>query len=623
MQLAIRLPQFGPGLLPTAQAWLATLLDSLGPRLAPPAAADAPPVIGALLAWTQEWLFKAHIPAFETPMVMRPRAAHGTVWICFLPCFDGDATLLAFHFVRQVFNQAIDATANHHHRGRAPLPAGAAARASALLDALRPHKPAGFGTFSFVEAAHTLGIPWFRQPEARIRYGLGHKGYTMLSSLTDRAAAWGVNAARNKLRCSRMLRDAGLPVPHSVPASSLADAQHFAQQHGFPIVIKPFDLDGGIGVHAGIRDLQGLKARFEAARQHSRHLMVEQHIAGYDHRLLVVKDEVIAVFQRTPGSVTGDGQHSVAELLARQNDVRARATDEERRSLEPIVADIEAAEALRHQGLQWDTVPAQGVEVALRLAANVDRGGLARQLPLAQIHPDNLALAVRAARLLQLDVAGVDFLSPDPSVSWLQGSGTICEVNAQPGIFRPLHWATLTKLLGPAMGRIPVSMVLSDGPSPVAQQLHQRLCATGDGNPALVSAEGWWVGGQQVSNTPNACFAGARALLCDPAVSALVLAVSDDTLLSLGWPVFYCDLLVVAPRTSTAVSGNTPSHFKTLLAAARHLRPRVTRIAPEEHAHLLRTPLQLQGYGKVQLMNTPTGQNTADWLDMAEVNQLA
>jgi cyanophycin synthetase len=169
------------------------------------------------------------------------------------------------------------------------------------------------------------------------------------------------------------------------------------------------------------------------------------------------------------------------------------------------------------------------------------------------VHPDNLSLAVRATRLLRLDVAGVDLLIPDIGRSWLEGGASICEVNAQPQMFTTMHKPMLASLLGGTDGRIPVAIFVgaqaaTDG---AGTALHRDLLANGV-NAGLVCGSQVHVGRELVCKDAGGAFAGARMLCNDQSVEAMVICVSDNAILNQGWPVDRCDVLVLDTRPPLA-----------------------------------------------------------------------
>jgi cyanophycin synthetase len=311
----------------------------------------------------------------------------------------------------------------------------------------------------FVAAAAELGVPWRRLRGQLIQLGQGANARWLESSWTDRTPVISSGLARNKQAAATVLRMNGLPVPDHHLAATADEALQQARGLGYPIVVKPSDRDGGEGVRAGLEDEIAVRAAFEEALKLSKRVLIEKHVPGRDYRLQVVDGEVHGVLERVPGGVVGNGVDTVKALLERQNHERRTALDD-RRYLYAMDLDDEARKLLARQGLDADSVPAAGQAVRLRSASNVASGGVPVELPLDRVHRDNLQLAVRAARVLRLDVAGIDLLAPDIGCSWLETGANICEVNAMPQMFTTMHKPMLRSLFKGGSGRIPVVIVI-------------------------------------------------------------------------------------------------------------------------------------------------------------------
>jgi cyanophycin synthetase len=297
-----------------------------------------------------------------------------------------------------------------------------------------------------------------------------------------------------------------------------------------------------VGVFTFLESSAAVREAFAAASRLSPNLIVQQHIVGNDYRLQVFQGEVFWATQRRPAGVTGDGKHSVRELVKRINaDPRRGPVDSS--FLKWIILDDETDAWLARQKLDLDAVPAEGRFVRLRGAANVTMGGTIE--PVLEIaHPDNVALAVRAARVLRLDLAGVDLLIPDIRRSWRETGAAICEVNAQPEMSPHLPSQLLRRLV-PGQGRIPVVMVIGgDSSASHCGRLFEAFARLGTGiGIGTMHAS---VSGVQVSSGTLDSFDVAQCLLSDPAVRAIALHVHDQGLMHSGLPFDRIDHVVLA-----------------------------------------------------------------------------
>ncbi len=405
-------------------------------------------------------------------------------------------------------------------------------------------------TLRFALAARQRGIPVAMIGERIIQLGWGAAAVRMESSLTNQVGAVAVRIARQKYLTSRLLAVGGLPVPPSNLLRTFEEAKQYAAKLGWPVVVKPADQEQGIGVTPGIRDDAMLRKAFEAAAKHSPNsVLVEKHVVGDDHRLLVVHGKLVMSARRLPGGVTGDGLRSVAQLMDAVN-ADPRRGNRKRALMIKLQLDDEAQILLGEQGLSADAVPEKGRLVRLRRTANVSTGGSAEDVT-GQVHPDNRVMAERAAKLLGLDIAGIDFITPDITRSWREIGCGICEVNAQPG-FRP-HWLSVPErdingeivdaMFAGRSPRIPVAAITgTNGKSTTARMLH-RIWMTAGRTAAVCTTNGVWIGDDLASDKNLSGQPGGRMILLDPSVEAAVLEMPRKGLLIFGHP---CDRYAVA-----------------------------------------------------------------------------
>lgn len=500
------------------------------------------PVMDRLVTWPTAILRAGTHPVFQAARASAVQRADATLHLVQQPCLQHAAAMKTVKFVVSSLNHlAADAQA-------AAAGKNIGVDLERLLKELKRSGLHGFNQAWFLTAADDLKVPWARVRGDLFLFGWGAKGRWLQSSFTDQTSRIGTKLARNKLDGAAVLGLNGIPVPEHVLAKSEQEAVGAAERIGYPVVVKPADLDGGRGVWVNLQTAVAVREAYANAAALSKQILVEKHFNGRDFRIQIVKGEVHGVLERVPGGVTGNGVDSVQALLERQNLERMHAADE-RRFLHQMAPDKEAQGLLAEQGLDWDSIPEAGRFVRLRSASNVTSGGVPAPVSLDRVHPDNLSLAIRAARLLRLDVAGVDLLIPDIGRSWLDGGACICEVNAQPQMFTTMHKPMLASLLGGGNGRIPVAIVVSaesslDG---VGGALHDGLLAKGV-HAGLVHGTHVQVGRQIVCNDAGGVFDGATMLCNDPAVEAMVICVSDKAILGQGWPVDRCDILILDTR---------------------------------------------------------------------------
>ena len=298
----------------------------------------------------------------------------------------------------------------------------------------------GPSTSAILEEAVSRDIPWIRLNEqSLIQLGQGVHAQRIRATMTSRTGALAVDIAGDKDLTTKLLASAGLPVPHSEAVRTVEAAVAAANRIGYPCVVKPLDGNHGRGVCLNLPDAEAVRAAWPIAEQESRHgiCLVESLLVGRDYRCLIVGGRMQAIAERVPAHVTGDGQHTVAELIAITNSDPRRGVGHER-VLTRIKVDSAAVDLIAAQGLALDGVPPAGTLIKLALTGNMSTGGISVDRTF-DAHPDNVEIAEEAARMIGLDVAGIDFICPDIASPVRETGGAICEVNAAPGFRMHTH----------------------------------------------------------------------------------------------------------------------------------------------------------------------------------------
>jgi cyanophycin synthetase len=298
----------------------------------------------------------------------------------------------------------------------------------------------GPSTQALVDEAVGRDIPFIRLNEqSLVQLGQGRYQRRIRATMTSNTPALAVDIAGDKNLTNRLLAAAGLPVPRSEIVRDAEDAVAAAERIAYPVVVKPLDGNHGRGVGLDIREEAAVRAGFDRAVGQSRRgvVVVESFVTGNDYRVLVVGGHMVAVAQRVPAHVTGDGKHTVRELVESANEDPRRGIGHEK-VLTRITVD-DAAEALvRKQGFGLDDVPPDGEMVKLVETGNMSTGGISIDRTW-EAHEENVEIAEEAARVVGLDVAGIDFLTPDISQPVRETGGAIVEVNAAPGFRMHTH----------------------------------------------------------------------------------------------------------------------------------------------------------------------------------------
>jgi cyanophycin synthetase len=298
----------------------------------------------------------------------------------------------------------------------------------------------GPSTQAIIDEAAARDIPYMRLNEqSLVQLGQGAYQKRIRATMTSMTPALAVDIASDKKLTNQLLASAGLPTPRSEVVRSDDQAVVAARRIGFPVVVKPLDGNHGRGVSLDVRTERDVRRGFKRARDEARRgvVVVESFVQGNDYRVLVIGGRMVAVAERVPAHVIGDGKRSVAELVEATNQDPRRGIGHEK-VLTKIKVDDAAIELLKKQGFALDDVPEEGAFVKLAATGNMSTGGISIDRTF-EAHEENVDIAEEAARVVGLDVAGIDFLTPDISQPVRESGGAIVEVNAAPGFRMHTH----------------------------------------------------------------------------------------------------------------------------------------------------------------------------------------
>ncbi len=413
----------------------------------------------------------------------------------------------------------------------------------------------GPSTASLVRTAEARGIPWLRLNGASlIQFGHGRHQQRIQATITSRTPHIAVELASDKEETNKILGNLGLPVPKQRLISREEDAVRAARSIGYPVVVKPYNANHGRGVAIHLTTEEQVRAAFLAAQEHSRSVLVESFITGDDHRMLVVNGQLVAVSRRVPGHVVGDGRSTIEALVTQVNADPRRGVGHEK-VLTRLEFDTQADRLLATRGYHRLTIPAAGEVVPLRSTGNLSTGGTAIDVT-DVVHPDNIEMAVRTVLSLGLDVGGVDYLTPDISVSYKDNGGAICEVNAAPG-FR-MHTAPsegqprdvagpVIDMLFPAgtPSRIPIAVVTGTNGKTTTARMLAHIHKLSGRHVGMTTTDGVYIDGQCTVKGDMTGPVATRMVLMDPQVDVAVLEVARGGLLRAGLGTRFLDVAAV------------------------------------------------------------------------------
>ena len=401
-------------------------------------------------------------------------------------------------------------------------------------------------TRALVEEAERRGIPVMRLDDrSLIQLGHGRYQQRIRASITGRTSLVAADLASDKNMTKKLLDESGIPVPRGIVVRTAEEAVEAVDRLGFPLVVKPLDGNHGRGVTIGVSSEEQLRFGFAQAQQQSkrREVVIERMFPGNDHRILVVGGRMIAVAERIPAQVIGDGVSNIRQLVEAVNRDPRRGNGHEN-VMTRIIIDPLVEEYLLRSGLTPESVPEAEQIVSLRATANLSTGGTAVDRT-NEIHPDNAEIARRAAMIIGLDVAGVDFVCPDISRSIRETGGGVIEVNAAPGLrmhIEPSEGAPrdvarpIIEMLFPRgrPKRVPIIAITgTNGKSTVARMTKHILRYTGC-TVGMTSTSGVYINDVLTHEGDATGPKSARMVLRDPTVEVAVLETARGGLLREG-----------------------------------------------------------------------------------------
>jgi cyanophycin synthetase len=311
-----------------------------------------------------------------------------------------------------------------------------------LEDFILRAERAAFGpsTQAIIDEAVSRDIPWIRlNKHSLVQLGQGVHQKRIRATMTSATSAIAVDVASDKDLTTRLLGAAGLPVPKQESVRTAEQAVAVAERIGYPVVCKPLDGNHGRGVCLGLTSADDVRAAFPVALAEARRgsVIVESFLTGRDYRCLVIDGRLTAVAERVPAHVVGDGRSTIEDLVDLTNADPRRGVGHEK-VLTRIKVDDAALALLADQGYKLGDVPAAGELVKLTLTGNMSTGGISIDRTF-EAHPENVEIAEEAARMVGLDIAGIDFICPDITEPVRETGGAICEVNAAPGFRMHTH----------------------------------------------------------------------------------------------------------------------------------------------------------------------------------------
>ena len=402
----------------------------------------------------------------------------------------------------------------------------------------------GPSTKAILDAAEKRNIPYRRANEEYSLFSLGWgKNRKMIwGPETSETSLIGTEIAQEKDICKDFLYNHGLPVPRGEVATSLKEALEIAEYIGYPVVIKPVSGNHGDGVFVNLKNPDELADAYSLAKKHEDYQLVEKYLPGEDYRALLVNNELVALANKIPAHVVGDGSSTIKELVELVNQDPKRG-DEHDNLLTKIKFNDEVMMNLEKKGLGLDHVPDEGETVFLTQTANISTGGTAVDRT-EDLHPSLKNMLERVSKIVDLDLMGIDFIADDISKPADELNWGIIEVNASPGLrmhisptsgkSRPVGKKIIDHLYPSGDGRIPLVAITGTNGKTTTSRLTEWLARNQGHHTGLAVTGGIWSNGMKIAEGDTTGPWSANLVLQDPEVDFAVLETARGGMLKRG-----------------------------------------------------------------------------------------
>jgi cyanophycin synthetase len=420
---------------------------------------------------------------------------------------------------------------------------------------MRERERFGPSTASIVEEAVARKIPFIRlNRSSLVQLGYGVNQVRFRATMTDKTSSIAVDIAGNKDETKRILQEQAIPVAKGMTISSDEDLEIALTQIGFPLVFKPLNGNHGKGATINVKTREEAIEAFAYAQKYSHRVILERFITGHDFRILVIDNRMVAAAQRVPAHVVGNSKNTVQELIDIENSDPRRGYGHEN-VLTEITVDRDTLDLLDKKGYTLDTIPPKSEIVYLKSTANLSTGGTSIDVT-DMVHPQNVFMCERIARVIGLDICGIDIMAKNLTELLTKNGGVVLEVNAAPG-FR-MHLApseglprnvaapVIDMLYPPGKSaRIPIIAVTGTNGKTTTTRLIAHIVKNNGFRVGFTTSDGVYIQNSMLLKGDTTGPISAEFVLKDPTVEFAVLETARGGILRSGLGFGHCDIAVI------------------------------------------------------------------------------
>lgn len=415
----------------------------------------------------------------------------------------------------------------------------------------------GPSTSAILEEIKKRKIPVMRISEgSMLQLGYGKYSKIVEATISHNTKAISVDIACDKLLTKEILYNQCLPVADGYIVRNSLELLFKADKIGYPIVIKPRCGNQGKGVFVNIKNEKEALSAYNILSKDYSDIIVEKNIVGRDYRVCVVDGKVVAVAERIPPYIVGDGVSSIKELINVINQDNRRGEGHEK-PLTKIKINDELNSYISKSGYNLSSILAEGEKILLRENANLSTGGKAIDCT-DIICDENINICERAAKAVGLDVCGIDVCCPDISKP-ITKDGAIIEINAAPGI-RMHHYPSEGKSRNVAGAivdmsfkdtpkTIPVVSITGTNGKTTTTRLIGHVLTKAGYNVGMTTTGGIYINNKCIHKGDTTGYYSAKSVLMNKEVEAAVLETARGGIIRKGLAYDMADVGVITNIT--------------------------------------------------------------------------
>ncbi|MGY4538069.1 cyanophycin synthetase [Mucilaginibacter sp. UYNi724] len=420
---------------------------------------------------------------------------------------------------------------------------------------IRENTRLGPSTGSIVEEAIARRIPWIRlNNQSLVQLGYGKNQVRFRATMTEKTSSIAVDIASNKDETKRLLQEQAIPVAKGMTISKTEQVIEAIDRIGFPLVFKPLDGNHGRGISININTIEDAIAAYEFAAAISRRVIVERFVTGYDFRVLVIDNKMVAAALRDPAHIIGDGELNIQELIDKTNTDPRRGYGHEN-VLTLIDVDRDTLDLLEKKGYTLETILEKHEKLFVKSTANLSTGGTSIDVT-DHVHPQNIFICERISKIIGLDICGIDIMAQNLTEPLTENGGVVLEVNAAPGfrmhiapsegLARNVAGHVIDMLYPPGKSaRIPIIAITGTNGKTTTTRLIAHIVKNNGHRVGFTTSDGIYVQNTMMLKGDTTGPVSSEFILKDPTVDFAVLETARGGILRSGLGFSSCDIGVI------------------------------------------------------------------------------